>query len=277
MTDELGQLIGQGATAEIYAWGEDQVLKLVFPSWPRIAVESEAQAARVAAEAGVPTPAVGEIIEVDGRLGVVFERVDGPSMTEQVVRHPWQLRRAARQSAELHAGIHACKVPQLISLKDEVRWNVEPTDLLDADVKGGILRRLERLPDGGSLFHGDFYPNNVMMSPRGPLAIDWSAGRRADPLADVARTWALIRMSIPLALAKMKGGRLIAVFMAAYYRLYLKRYRQLRPFADEELTAWKMPMVALRLVRDEDILFPGERQRMMDYIAKAVHATANGG
>jgi hypothetical protein len=32
MTDELGQLIGRGREAEIYAWGEDQVLKLSFPS-----------------------------------------------------------------------------------------------------------------------------------------------------------------------------------------------------------------------------------------------------
>jgi len=276
MTDELGQLIGQGATAEVYAWGEDQVLKLFFPPVPRIAAETEVQAARVAYEAGAPTPAVGETIEVDGRLGIVFERVDGPSMTEQVVGHPWQLRRAARQSAELHAAIHACRVPELISLKDEVRWNVEPTHLLTPDAKEGVLRRLDRLPDGDSLFHGDFYPNNVMMSPRGPLVIDWPCGRRADPLADVARTWSLIRMSIPLALVEMKGGRLIAVFMAAYYRLYLRRYRQLRPFADEEMAAWKLPMVALRLVRDEDILFPGERQRLTGYIESALDQRRSG-
>ena len=75
MTDELGQLIGRGATAELYAWREDQVLKLFFPSWPRIAVEMEVQAARVASEAAVPTPAVGEIVELDGRYGIVFERV----------------------------------------------------------------------------------------------------------------------------------------------------------------------------------------------------------
>ena len=53
MTDKLGQLIGWGREAEIYAWGEDQVLKLFYPSVSRIRVEVETQEARVAEEAGV--------------------------------------------------------------------------------------------------------------------------------------------------------------------------------------------------------------------------------
>ena len=276
MGNKLGSMIGQGAEAEIYAWGEDRVLKLFFPARPRIAVEMEAQAARVAHEAGVPTPAVGEIVEVNGRYGMVFERVDGPSMAAQLATHPWQLGRLAWQSAELQVAIHACKAPELMSLKDETRWEVNRTAALDAGVKEVVLRRLERLPDGDSLYHGDFHPNNVMMSPRGPLVIDWQCGRRGDPLADVARTWLLMRMCLPLLLADTKGRWLINVFVAAYYGLYLRRYRQLRPFADEELAAWKLLMVALRLAR-EGHRFPEERRPMMDYIERAVHARADGG
>ena len=276
MTDKLGQLIAQGAEAGIYAWGEDQVLKLFFPSRTRIVAEVEAQAARVAHEAGVPTPAVGDTIDLDGRYGTVFERVDGPSMGAQLGTQPWQLRRLARQSAELQVAIHACKASDLISLKDEVRSEIDRTAALDAGVKEVVLRRLERLPDGDSLCHGDFHPSNVIMSPRGPVVIDWPCGRRGDPLADVARTWLIMRVCLPLALADTKGRWLITVFVAAYYDLYLRRYRQLRPFADEELAAWKLPMVALRLAR-EGPRFPQERRPMMDYIERAVHATADGG
>ena len=97
----------------MYAWGEEQVLKLFHPTWPRVVAEVEAQAARVAVGAGVPTPAVGETVEVDGRYGVVFERVAGPSMYAQMWTHPWQLRGLARQMAELHATIHVCEAPRL--------------------------------------------------------------------------------------------------------------------------------------------------------------------
>ena len=275
MENKLGSMIGQGSDAEIYASGKDRVLKLFFPSRPRTTAETEAQAARVAHEAGVPTPAVGEIIELDGRYGVVFERIDGPSMGAQMGTHPWQLRRLARQLAELQAAVHACKAPELISLKDEIRSEISRTAALDAGVKEVVLRRLERLPDGDSLYHGDFHPGNVMMSPRGPVVIDWPCGRRSDPLADIARTWLLMRMCIPLLLADTKGRRLITVLLAAYYGLYLRRYRQLRSFADEELAAWKLPMVALRLAR-EGHNFPQERRLMMDYIERALDGRSSG-
>jgi uncharacterized protein (TIGR02172 family) len=278
MTDKLGRLIGRGREAEIYAWGEDRVLKLFFPAMPQVLIETEAQAARIAYEAGVPTPAVGETIEVDGRHGVVFERVDGPPMTAQLMTHLWQLRRLARQSAEVQVAIHACKAPELISLKDHARREIERSAEFDTAVREVVLRRLERLPDGDSLYHGDFYPNNVIMSPRGPVVIDWSSALRSDPLADVAWTWQLNRMNEPP--ADMKGRWLIPVLQAAYQGFYLRRYRQLRPFADEELTAWKLPMVALRLAHSMHILPEErrriERRRMMDYLERVLEGRATG-
>lgn len=276
MTDKLGRLIGRGREAEIYAWGEDQVLKLFYPSVSRIRGEVEATAARVAEEAGVGTPAVGETIEVDGRYGVVFERVDGPSMLAHLTTHPWQLPRLARQLAELHAAIHACKAPNLASLKDEIRGWIEGADA-DAGLKEAVLRRVEPLPDGDSLCHGDFHPDNVIMSLRGPMVIDWSAGRRGHPLADVARTWLISRLSVAPADWKGRWTPLLKVLLTvsrvAFFGFYLRRYRQLRPFADEELATWKLPMVVLRLAR-EDI--PEERRRMMDYIERALDGRVSG-
>jgi uncharacterized protein (TIGR02172 family) len=271
MTNGIGKLIGQGRAAEVCAWGEGSVLKLFLPSWPREAVEGEAQVARVAHDAGVPTPAVGEIVELDGRYGVEFDRIDGPSMLGGVMTHPWQLFRVTRQSAELQAAIHECRAPELRSLKDIIRGAITASDVLDTGLKQVVLQRLEQLPDGDRLCHGDFHPDNIIMSPDGPAVIDWSNGLRGDPLADVARTWLLIRLGEPI--PGTRGQWLIALFRAAFYRLYLRRYRQLHPFADEDLAAWQLPMVALRLAA-EDI--PEERGRMMDYIERALDGRAAG-
>jgi hypothetical protein len=70
-----------------------------------------------------------------------------------------------------------------------------------------------------------------------------------------------------------KGRWLIALFIAAYLNLHLRRYRRLRPFTDEGLAAWKLPMVARRLVRDN--ILPEERRRMMDYIDRALDGQAS--
>ena len=91
MSIERGALLGQGRAAGIYAWGDDQVLKLFHGNWPEHA-EHEACAARLAHAGGVNTPRVDAIIEVDGRSGIVYECVEGPSMLHALTVQPWRLR-----------------------------------------------------------------------------------------------------------------------------------------------------------------------------------------
>jgi hypothetical protein len=78
-------LKGQGRTAEIYAWGTNQILKLFRSGWPLAAAEQEAQISRTVHELGLPVPATAGLIEVEGRHGIVFERIDGPSMLQQLL------------------------------------------------------------------------------------------------------------------------------------------------------------------------------------------------
>ncbi len=106
------------------------------------------------------------------------------------------------------------------------------------------------------------------------MVIDWTCGRRGVPLADVARTWVLLHMGQPP--ADTKGRWLIRFFATAYLGLHLRRYRQLRPFVGEELAAWKLPVVALRLARDWHNTLPEERRQMIDYIARALGRRASG-
>ncbi len=79
MTDfpRISQPIAEGRTAELYPWGEGKVLKLYHTGFPPEGVEHETRAARAIAAAGLPVPAAGEIVEIKGRRGIVFERVQG--------------------------------------------------------------------------------------------------------------------------------------------------------------------------------------------------------
>ena len=103
--NSLGAPIAQGRTAEIYAWGEGQVVKL-FRDWvPAGQAAFEAQVAQAAQATGVPMPAVGEIVEVDGRFGLVYERVDGPTMDETLQRKPWKLGWIAKAQSSPWAAV----------------------------------------------------------------------------------------------------------------------------------------------------------------------------
>jgi Ser/Thr protein kinase RdoA (MazF antagonist) len=111
MTARSGKPIALGRTAEIFAWDNEHILKLYRDWCPRDWVEYELKIGRIVQDAGLPVPRLGDLIEVDGRRGIVYERVDGVSMARMFQAKPWLLLHFARLLAELHAAIHACPVP----------------------------------------------------------------------------------------------------------------------------------------------------------------------
>ncbi len=73
----LAAPIARGRTAELYDWDAGHVLKLYYAWCPPRWVEHEAHVARVIGEAGIPAPAAGEVLELDGRCGIIYERIAG--------------------------------------------------------------------------------------------------------------------------------------------------------------------------------------------------------
>jgi len=61
------------------------------------------------AATGLSTPKLVGALDVEGRQGILYERVEGPSMLEQSTSKPWLVFRLARQLADLHAEIHKHK------------------------------------------------------------------------------------------------------------------------------------------------------------------------
>jgi hypothetical protein len=89
----LGSPIACGRTAQIYPWGEGdlQVLKLFHTWFPEEGVHHEARVARAVHIAGLDVPAVGDVVGVDGRLGLVYERLAGVPMGRRMETQPWTL------------------------------------------------------------------------------------------------------------------------------------------------------------------------------------------
>ncbi|MGH9203206.1 MAG: phosphotransferase family protein, partial [Vicinamibacterales bacterium] len=97
-----GARIAEGRTAEVFAWGDRHILKL-FRSWcPRTWAEHEARVARAVHQAALPVPAVGDLVEVDGRTGIIYERIAGRSMVREFVSKPWKIVHFAPMLADLH-------------------------------------------------------------------------------------------------------------------------------------------------------------------------------
>ncbi|HEX6817560.1 MAG TPA: aminoglycoside phosphotransferase family protein, partial [Ktedonobacterales bacterium] len=168
-----GTLIGQGRTAEVYVWGDDRVLKLYHTEWQASWAEREAHITAQIAAAGLPAPAVEGVIEVDGRHGILFERIAGPSLLRQFEAKPWTLTRSLRAFTDLHLAMHARVIPDLPSRREQLVRQIQDAPGVPDRIRVAALTQLQRLPEGNAVCHGDYHPDNVLMTRRGPIIIDW--------------------------------------------------------------------------------------------------------
>ncbi len=256
-TIEKATRIARASTAEVYAWGAGQVLKLFHERSPWHA--NEVAATKVAREAHLPVPEVIEgLIEIGEREGIVFERIDGPVMTEYIEDHPDQVEECAQQAAELHARIHSTAVSELPPLTELLAWSVQQAEPLEEDTRKAVLEVLHGLPAGGMLCHNDFHPTNIIVSSQGPVAIDWAIGTRGNPLADFARTWLISKMWLD-GLEADRAPEHSQFLWQRFWKTYFRRYRALRPYNSEDLIPWKIVTATASLAWDQTVKSTNQR------------------
>lgn len=208
-------------------------------------MEYEAGIARAVFDAGVPSPAPGEIVDVDGRHGLIYERLDGISMLQDMNAHPQRLFTHARSLAELQVQIHQRSIPGLPTYKERLRDDIRDTDRLSEDLRMKVFVLLEALPDGQALCHGDFHPGNVIITRRGPVVIDWMTACSGSPWTDVARSSLLL--SIGAKAAGKQVRPIVRLVVKLYQHTHLNRYRDLMPDTANEFGRWGAVLAAARL------------------------------
>ena len=249
MTDLEGrELIAEGREAEIYEWGDGLVLRLLRSADDRPALERSTSAIAAARSCGVPTPAVIDVVDVDGRPGQVMERVDGIDQFAVLGSRPWTLAREGTTLGRIHAELHATIVPaEHPSLHELIRFRIEHSGLVPADIADAALTALDGLPGGDVLCHGDFHPGNVLVTPAGPVVIDWTNATRGPAVADVART------NLMLAVGELPPGSpalvsaLASVGRGVLRRVYLRGYKRAAPLDAASAARWEPVRAADRL------------------------------
>jgi streptomycin 6-kinase len=150
------KLIAAGRASEIFDLGDGRVLRRFLAGGDP---EREALVMEHARANGYPVPRVLDI-RADS---LVLERIDGSTMLADLRRRPWTLRAHARGLAGLHRRLHEIEAPPGFAAAGE----------------------------GDRLLHLDLHPENVILSPRGPVVVDWANAQRGEPALDVAMVWVI--------------------------------------------------------------------------------------
>ena len=277
---QLGEKVGESQTSEVYAWGDDSVAKLFKDVIPRAWIDYEAATAKAAADAGAPAPHMRGVIEIDGRPAIIYQRCEGKTLLESALAGDITPNETGAVMATLAHAIHAAQIQARVpafrvwarAMLDRLAGRDIAADVLDA-----ARATLETLPAGGVLCHGDLHPGNILMTPDGPVAIDWTSAVSADPLVDVARQHVGFTLMLDTTpdedLRELASGLLAARDIIARGRrqadvAFIDTYAALTGRAPDALldaiAPYVLVMAALRMV--EPGCAPEEQARLIDYI-----------
>jgi hypothetical protein len=246
----IGVKLGSGREADVHAWGGDAVVKLYRPGFG--GHRAEAVALSTLDGYGV-APGLIDVVECDGRTGLVLERLGGPDMLSLLQRQPWRLLGLARELAGAHLVVHEVPAPrELPDLRQVLAARIADA-AMPPHLRDYALRVLDRLPDGDRLCHGDYHPGNVLVAAGRTAVIDWANAARGVPQADHARTLLLLRWADPLPGTPLVSRALMTVGRSAFAHRYARAYRAGRPRPSRQVHLWLVVHAAARLAEGIEV------------------------
>lgn len=233
------ELLAEGRTAEVFAYGEGRVLKLDRPDWNGLSA-FEGTVLESLAAAGLPVARPHGTVTVEGRTGLVLDRVEGPSLLEVVVASsPEEVDGLAAEFAALQLRCNRTTLGGLPDLVPRLHGEIEAS-VPDGALRSELLALLHELDDddegGGAhgVCHFDFHPLNVLVGPDGWVVIDWLTVASGPPAADLARTLVL-------------WGQRSSGTVGRFLRAVRRDGRDGRGLGDDTLDAWVRVAAAARV------------------------------
>lgn len=180
------KIIGTGNTAEVFEYEEGNVCKLFVTGYPKEYVALEYRNAKELYRLGIRVPQPFEVVEVSGRNGIIYEKIEGVSLSQYLLERRECLAECLDEFAGLHKKFLKQRSTNLLSYKEFLLRMLEGKGAKDA----GLFEKIQMLPEGEAVLHGDFHANNVLITKEGNFfAIDFMNVCYGPALFDVARTY----------------------------------------------------------------------------------------
>lgn len=238
-----GELIAAGRTSEVHAYGDDSVIKILRAEVPSHWAELEAHLTGSVRSLGVPAPEMRDLVEVNGRPAIVFERIYGPSMWQLMCDDPNEITPLAIMLADVHRQIQHAGLPDGVpDLVIRLCSKIDDAPHLTADEQSEAAALVSSLPRGAALLHGDLHPGNVLMGATGPIVIDWFDATIGHPIADIVRSSILLR---PDEQSHLPGATPTA--LANLHQVYVEQFGDELARAEPGLQPWESVIAAGRL------------------------------
>ena len=186
---ESCEKIGAGACGEVYRLDEETIIKLYYPRVKKEEIEREKELSKKAFVMGVPTAISYDIVEADGRTGVVYELINSKTLGELIRENPDKIDEYIDMYADVCKQVHTIEATDtnLPSFKEINRADIPNiTGLSDEELRY-LNEFLDMVPDRLNCLHGDLNINNIMVQDGECCLIDMGEFSVGLPMFDISR------------------------------------------------------------------------------------------
>lgn len=246
---DIGEPIFTSRSSQIFVREENTLLKLFNTYVDPELIKNEEINTRETYEKKVSMVKCFGHIQVDDRTGIILGKVKGKTLLSLVTSKPASAFKIVKLMVELQVNMHNTHTEKIRSYKEMVlcALSSQPLSFLTAQEKKNAVKKIKALPDGNSILHLDYHPDNIMSDGVETTIIDWMTAARGVPAADVASTVFLLSEGEMIPGLPKPVAAILEVVRKMLCKKYLKRYKKVTNMTDKEIAPWRLPFLVVRL------------------------------
>lgn len=245
----LGEPLFKSRSSEIFSWQGNTLLKLFNANVDPALIANEEINTTETYEKGVSKVKCYGHIQIEDRTGIIIERVKGKTLISLAASKPHTAFKVPELMAKLQVNLHNTFTAKIRSYKEMVlnALSSEPLRFLSETEKTAVTEMLAALPDGNSILHLDYHPDNVMSDGEAATIIDWMTAARGVPAADVAATLYLLTEGEMIPGLNKTVAAVLETIRKLICKKYLAEYKKKTGMTDAEIARWRLPFLIVRL------------------------------
>lgn len=183
------KVIGHGACGECFRIDDETIVKLYYPHISDEEIEREKALAKKAFVMGIPTAISYDIVECDGRKGVVYELIKSKTLSELI--------REDNHNKEHYLDLFSDVVKKVNSIHDENnelpdfklsnKDDIKKIDFISDEEREYLYKFIDLVPSGNTVIHGDLNLNNIMVENDECVLIDMGELSKGHSMWDISR------------------------------------------------------------------------------------------
>jgi len=247
--EKLGDPLFKSRSSEIYAWQEGTLLKLFHSNVDPIFIANEEINTTEAYEKGVSKVKCFGHVKVGERTGILIGVVPGKTLISLVNSKPMIILQTPGIMADQQINMHNAQTSKIRSYKEIVltALDSEPLRFLSEAENVVAKQMINSLPDGDSILHFDFHPDNIMSDGNSITIIDWMTAARGVPAADVAATLYLLNEGEMIPGLSKAMATILESIRKSICKKYYALYKKKTGLTDADVTPWRLPFLIFRL------------------------------